>query len=155
MAPHLLEPEGNKQYFDLLEEMNGIIEKINDVYGQLKMLAIPYIKSAKLKEMRELTNNVQDEINRWRNKALEFRTYPEFKFRKDEPNQEILAIHYTNVLSDYVKLIDSHKFLLAWNLALGDFGEIFKDSNKKWKISFWIGISIAVISNIPQLFAIF
>jgi len=51
--------------------------------------------------------------------------------------------------------MESKKYELAWNLIMGDFGIIFKDSIRKWKIAFWVGISLAVLSNIPQLFALF
>ena len=151
MSQNILPLEGNEGYHQLTQEMNAVIDQINETYDCIiNLQGPPLFKNKDFETLRNKVNQVQDSINEWRNNALQFRESPNF-YMPQEEHPEIAALHYTGVLSEYIRLIDSHKFLMAWRMVMIDFGMVFKDSNRKWKVAFWTGISIAVVSSLISL----
>lgn len=147
-----LNKELNKEFYDLLEEYNVIMDKWNSCNERICSFILPRIFFINTKKKifsigREISK-LQKHFLEWNKKATTFFNNPHFKFDPDQKNREIVFHHFTNSLRHSIGTLNSHMTLIAdnYNKLYTQFGN---------RVSFNIAIFAFIVSIIGLFFSLF
>jgi hypothetical protein len=150
-----LPKEGNEEYFGLFEKTNELIEAINEIGAAIQTSDLPknktILSNRALQKLAPQIIKLERDVCDWSNKAWDFRMNPKYSLPNNDPTPSITATHYTNMLASHIDRMNFESYRLEWNFTLLVSNMMYIDSNKKWLLSFWTGIVLAIIGIILAL----